>query len=186
MMATSSDHGQSAGTLAHGGPEHGAAAFPPFDPANVTPLLVWLVLTFGLLYLLMSKIALPQVANTLKARMAKISKDIADAHAARAESEAAAAALEKTIAEARSKAQVVAQETHARLHAETEAKRQGLEANLNSQLAAAEVRLADMKKQAMANVGTVAGDAAAAIITRITGKPADTAAITSALAADKG
>jgi len=185
-MATSSNQGQSEGTLAHGGPQHGKAAFPPFDPANVTPLLVWLALSFGLLYLLMSKIALPQVANILRARMGKISKDIADAHAARAESEQAAAALEKTIAEARSKAQVVAQQTHARLQAETEVKRQGLEANLNSQLAAAEVRLTEMKNQAMANVGTIAGEAAAAIITRITGKPADTAAITSALAADKG
>lgn len=184
-MATSSDHGQVEGTLAHGGQPHAKGPFPPFDPANLTPLLIWLVLTFGLLYLLMSKIALPQVANILQTRSAKIKKDISDAHAAREESERASAELEKTIAEARAKAQALAQETHARLNAETEAKRQGLEANLNAQLAAAEVQIAEMKKQAMSNVGTIAGDAAEAIIARLTGKPGDSKAISAALAADK-
>jgi F-type H+-transporting ATPase subunit b len=185
-MATTSDHGQVEGTLEHGGEPHGNGAFPPFDPANFSPLLIWLVLSFGLLYLLMSKIALPRVADILHRRAAKITGDIAEAHAARAESQRAAEALEKTIAEARAKAQALAQETHARLNAETEAKRQGLEANLNSQLAAAEARIAEKKAQAMANVGSIASDAAAAIVTRLTGKPADPKAIASALAADKG
>jgi F-type H+-transporting ATPase subunit b len=185
-MATSSDHGQVEGTLAHGGQPHGKSPFPPFDPANFTPLLIWLVLTFGLLYLLMSKIALPRVANILHTRSTKISGDIAEAHGLHAQSEEAAAALEKTLAEARAKAQALAQETHARLNAETEAKRQVLEANLNGQLGSAEAHIAEMKKQAMSNVGTIAGEAAAAIVARITGRPADTRAIAAALAADKG
>jgi F-type H+-transporting ATPase subunit b len=184
-MATTSDHGQVEGTLAHGGEPHGKGPFPPFDPANFTPLLIWLVLTFGLLYLLMSKIALPRVENILHTRSAKIRKDISDALAARGESERAAAELEKTIADARAKAQALAQETHARLNAETEAKRQGLEANLNAQLAAAEVQIGETKKQAMSNVGTIAGEAAAAIIAKLTGKPADSKAIASALSSDK-
>lgn len=185
-MATSSDHGQVEGTLAHGGEGHAKAPFPPFDPANLAPELIWLVLTFGFFYLLMSKVALPRVADILHTRRTKISKDIAEAHAARAESEQAAAALEKTIAEARAKAQALAQETHARLNSETEAKRQGLEANLSAQLAAAELKISEMKRQAMSNVGAIAGEAAAAIVARLTGKPADPKAIAAALTADKG
>ena len=67
-------------------------------------MLIWLSLSFGLLYLLMSKIALPRVESILHARADKIAKDIGEANAFRARSEEAAAAHDKTIADAKTKA----------------------------------------------------------------------------------
>lgn len=185
-MATSSDHGLVEGTETHAGAGHGDAAFPPFDPANLSPLLVWLALTFGLFYLLMSKVALPQVAGILETRRSKIGKDIAEAHKARAESQEAAAALEKTIADARAKALTLAQETQARLAAEADAKRKGLETTLNQQLVESEAKIGAMKAAAMSNVDTIAKDAAVAIVSRFTGKPADEKAVAAAIASTKG
>src|ERR1700736_4710406 len=94
------------GTPAGGG--HGETSFPPFDPVNFTPMLIWLSLSFGLLYLLMTKIALPRVESILHARAHKITKDIGEANAFRARSEEAAAAHDKTIAEAKAKALALA------------------------------------------------------------------------------
>ncbi len=185
-MATSTDHGLVEGTETHAGAGHGDAVFPPFDPANFTPLLIWLALTFGLFYLLMAKVALPQVADILHTRRGKISKDIHDAHALRAESQAAADALEKTLADARAKALTLAQETQAKLGAEAEAKRQGLESTLNAQIAASESKITAMKADAMANVDGIAKDAAAAIVAHLTGKPADEKAVAAAVASTKG
>lgn len=184
-MATSTDHAMVEGTETHAGTGHGGSAFPPFDPANLSPLLIWLALTFGLFYLLMAKVALPQVADILHARRGRISKDIKDAHALRGEAEAAAAALEKTLADARAKALTLAQETQAKLAVEADAKRHGLEANLNAQLVASESKIASMKAAAMANVDTIAKDAAAAIVAHLTGKPADERAITAAITSSK-
>ncbi|MCI0601295.1 MAG: F0F1 ATP synthase subunit B' [Beijerinckiaceae bacterium] len=164
---------------------HGDAAFPPFDPVNFTPMLVWLALTFGALYLLMAKVALPRVQDILQSRAHKISEDIAEADIFRARSEEASAAHDKLIADAKSKALALAQETHAKLHAETEAKRAALESELNGRLAASEAQIVEMKARAMTNVGSIANDAAAAIVQRITGKPADQAAIARAVAAIK-
>jgi F-type H+-transporting ATPase subunit b len=163
----------------------GETTFPPFDPANFTPLLVWLTLSFGLLYLLMSKIAVPRVENILHTRTNNITKNISEANALRAKAEAAAGAHEKTIADAKAKAVALAQETHVRLNAETETKRLALEAELNAKLAASEKQVQAMKAKAMGNVEAIASETAAAIVQHITGKPADQKAIAQAIATIK-
>jgi F-type H+-transporting ATPase subunit b len=163
------DHTTSTGMPGGG---QGETTFPPFDAVNFTPMLIWLSLSFGLFYLLMSKIALPRVESILHTRAHKITNDIAEANAFRAQSEEAAAAHDKTIGEAKAKALAVAQETRARLTAETEANRLALEAELNARLAASETQILAMKAAAMGNVEAIASEAAAAIVRRITGKPA--------------
>lgn len=183
-MASDEFEGHSAGTSAPGG-NHGEATFPPFDPANFSPTLIWLALTFGLLYLFMSRLALPRVENILKSRMDKISGDIGRANALRLKAEEAAAEHEKIAAEAKAKALALAQATHARLNAETEAKRVALEAELNARLSASEAQIHETAAKAMGNVEAIANEAAAAIVERITGRPADRKAIASAVGAVK-
>lgn len=184
-MAGNEQEGHIAGTGTPPGGGHGETSFPPFDPVNFTPILIWLTLTFGLLYLLMSKIALPRVESILHARAGTIAKDIGEANAFRAQSEEAAAAHDKTIAGAKAKALALAQETHARLNAETEANRLALEAELNARLAASEMQILAMKAAAMGNVEAIASEAAAAIVQKITGKPAGQEALARAIASNK-
>jgi len=146
-MASNEQEGHIAGTGTPAGGGHGETTFPPFDPVNFTPMLIWLSLSFGLFYLLMSKIALPRVESILHARAHKITKDIGEANAFRARSEKAAAAHDKTIADAKAKALALAQETHARLTAETEINRLALEAELNARLAASRRSLARWRRR---------------------------------------
>jgi F-type H+-transporting ATPase subunit b len=156
--------------------------FPPFDSTNFASLLVWLALTFGMLYWLMSRIAIPRVAGILEARHNKINADVLAAHAKRKDADQAAADYQKTLTDARTNAQSLAQETHARLAAEADTKRHALEADLAARLATAEKQIEDTKAKAMANVGQIAQETAAAIVEHITGKPADPAAIADAIA----
>jgi F-type H+-transporting ATPase subunit b len=159
--------------------------FPPFDPVNFLPELIWLALTFGALYIAMAKIALPRVHTILQARAHKISADIEDANKFRARSEEAAAAHEKLVNDGRSQALALAQQTHAKLLSETESKRAALESDLGARLAESEAQIVQMKARAMSNVETIASEAASAIVQRITGRPADGAAIARAFAALK-
>ena len=184
-MAGNEQEGHIAATGTPAGGGHGETSFPPFDPVNFTPILIWLSLSFGLLYLLMSKIALPRVESILRTRADKIANDIGEANAFRAQSEEAAAAHDKTLADAKAKALALAQETHARLNAETEANRLALEAELNARLAASETQILAMKAAAMGNVEAIASEAAAAIVQHITGKLADQEAIARAIATSK-
>jgi len=176
--------GTHAGTEVPGGPAH-EATFPPFDPNNFSAELIWLAITFGLIYYLMSKIALPRVGKILAARKDKIDSDLAAAGKAQEDAAAAAAAHEKTLAEAKGKAQAMGQAAHAEVQAQADARRAKLEAELNDKLAAAETQIASTKAAAMANVESIATDAASAILQHVTGKPADPAAVSAAIAATK-
>ena len=158
------------------------AAFPPFDPATFTSTIFWLVVTFGALYLIMSRTALPRVKDILKTRSARIHGDLAAARTMREEALAASQAYEKTLGEARSRSQALAAETRAKVKSQQDAKRLSLEADLNHKLQLAEARIADMKTAAMANVGQIATEAASAIVEHVTGRSADADAIARAIA----
>ena len=85
------------------------------------------------------------------------------------QSEAAAAAYEKALADARSRAQAIANETRDKFAAEAETKRKSLEAELHGKLADAEKQIAATKTSAMANVRGIAVDAASSIVERLIG-----------------
>ena len=167
------------GTQAPGG--HGPAPFPPFQKDTFASQLFWLALCFVALYVLMSKVALPRVGSILQARRDKIAGDLAEAQRFKEESEAAMAAYEKALTDARNRAQAIATEVRDKLMIEAETKRKTLEAELNVQLAAAERTIAATKTSAMANVRSVAADAAVAIVERLIGTRPPEAAVAQAV-----
>lgn len=158
-----------AGTEAHGGGHGGGGAFPPFDSSTFAGQILWLAIFFGLLYLLMSKVAIPRVANIVEGRAERIAGDLAEARRLRAESKAAGEAYEKALADARSKAQAIASETRERVSKEADDNRKRTEAELNARLEAAETQIGATKAQALSNVRVIAVDAASAIVERLAG-----------------
>ena len=79
----------------------------------------------------------------------------------------------QTLAEAKARAQALAQQTHDELHAETRPSATRSRPSSTRKLAAAESQIADTKTRAMGNVEGIARDAAAAIVEHLTGKPAE-------------
>lgn len=146
-----------------------ATNFPPFDVTTFPSQLIWLVVTFGALYLLMSRVALPRIATILEERHDRIADDIEEAGKLKAESEAAAQAYEQALASARSKAHGIATETRDKLAAEADAGRKALEAELTAKLTSAEEKIAATKAAAMANVRDIAVDTAGAIVNGLIG-----------------
>src|SRR5947207_2832106 len=143
--------------------------FPPFQKETFPSQLFWLALTFVALYLVLSRVALPQIGAIFQARRDRIDGDLAEAQKLRDESDAALAAYEKALAEARGRAQGIADETSHRLNAEAEERRKALESELNAKLAEAERTIAATKSAAMANVHAIAAEAATAIVERLVG-----------------
>src|SRR5271167_2296913 len=134
------------------GQDFGHANFPPFDPSTFPSQLLWLAISFGTLYYYMSKRFLPGVGAVIEARRARIAKDLDEATAMQQQADAAAAAHEKSLAEARAKAQGLAQASRDQLAADADAKRKALESELAAKLAAAEAQIAATRTQAMSNV----------------------------------
>ena len=171
-QATQAEVGREAG---------GHSSFPPFESGTFPSQLLWLAISFGALYYFMSKKALPKVGAVIQERKARIAKDLDEATAMQQQADAAAAAHQKALAEARAKAQGFAQAARDQLAAESEAKRKALDEELAAKFAAAESQIAATREQAMSNVAAIAKDAAAAIVERLIGRRAQTEAIAAAV-----
>jgi F-type H+-transporting ATPase subunit b len=158
-------------------------AFPPFNSQTFASQLVWLVITFVVLYVMLSKVALPRIGAIIENRQKQIDGDIADAGKLKVQSDEAIAAYEKALADARARAQLIANETRDRQAAEAAKIRKRIEDELNVKLADAEKSIAATKKAAMANVRGIAADAAKAIVERLIGSAPNDAAVDAAITA---
>ncbi|MCP5080157.1 MAG: F0F1 ATP synthase subunit B' [Alphaproteobacteria bacterium] len=155
---------------------------PQLDFATWPPQLIWLAITFGILYLVISKFALPKIGGTIESRQNRIASDLDEAQRLKDDSEKAIAAYEAALAEAKAKAHGIAQETRDTLKAEIEAERAALDAQLNERLAKAEASIAATKAEALKSVEQVASDAAGAIVSRLIGSKTTAAAVKKAIA----
>jgi F-type H+-transporting ATPase subunit b len=143
-------------------------AFPPFDGDTFPSQLLWLAITFGLLYYLMAKVALPRIAGILEDRRDRIATDLDMAERLKGESEDALTGYEKALAEARSKAFEIAEAARDAAKAAADAETAETEADLNRKLEGAEARIAGIKSKAMAEVGTIASDVTGTIVHALT------------------
>jgi F-type H+-transporting ATPase subunit b len=163
----------------------GHANFPPFETSTFPSQLFWLALAFGALYYYMSKRFLPAVGGVIEARRARIAKDLDEATAMQQKADAAAAAHQKQLADARAKAEALAQSTRDQLAAEAEARRKSVENELAAKLSASEGQIAASRSQAMSNVAAIAKETTGAIVERLIGKPADANVVADAVDAVK-
>jgi F-type H+-transporting ATPase subunit b len=171
-------HGGARGAAAHTEAEGGhKAPFPPFQKDTFASQLVSLVIVFVVLYLIVSRIALPRVGGVLDERQNTIEGDLAEAQKLKDDSDGALKAYEAELAQARSRAQAIGAETREKLNAVSEAERKTLEARLSLKLAEAEKTIASTREAAMSNVRGIAADAAAAIVQRLTGVIPDGASV---------
>ena len=100
---------------------------PQLNPLDWAPQLIWLLITFGMLYLLMVYVALPRIGGVIEARTAHIAKDLAAADKLRRQTEEAIAAYEQALAEAKQKAHTIIEEGRTQLKQETAKERAKLD-----------------------------------------------------------
>jgi F-type H+-transporting ATPase subunit b len=154
---------------------------PQLDASTFTAQLFWLVVWFGLLYLLMVKIGLPRIAVAIEARRERREDDLARARRLKSEAEEVSAAFQRTMSEARARAQAVIKEASDRLAAEAAERQRGLAAVLAEQIATAERRIAASKEEALIEVRGVAIDVGRSVVEKLTGSPPDAAKMTAAV-----
>jgi F-type H+-transporting ATPase subunit b len=156
--------------------------FPPFNKETFVSQFVWLAIFFIALYVIISRVAIPRIGGIVEARRDHIAQDLAEANSFKEQSDAALKAYEASLAEARGRAQALANETRERLNAEAEKARHALEAELNAKLTKAEEIIAATKTAAMANVEGIAIEIATTIVERLIGAPPNARAVESAVA----
>ena len=142
---------------------------PQLVIADFSPQLVWLVISFVILYFVMSKIALPRIGEVLEERQDRITSDLEKAESLRGEADDAIKAYETALAEARASAHETAQAARDEMNAKAEAKRGEVEAKLAGQMAEADSRIAAAREEAVGHIRTVATDTAKTVTSRLIG-----------------
>jgi F-type H+-transporting ATPase subunit b len=155
---------------------------PQFDFSTALPQIVWLILTFGVLFLVM-RLMLPRVERVVETRARTIGDDLGAAEAARDEAARVDAEYQAGLASARSDALGVVGEAKAAAARETEARMKVVAADVDSRIAAAEDRIAGLRDEAMGKLDAVAAEATADIVERLTGERPNTADAAKAVAA---
>lgn len=149
---------------------HESGGLPQFQFEHWGGQIVWLLLTFAVLYFLMAKVFVPRLRKVLDTRAQTIADAVTQARNAQDEAKAQAEAARAEVAEARAAAHRAGAEAKARAAAES-AKRQAAEdERLNALTAAAETRIRAARDKAMTNVGSIAADTAQAMIQKLTGE----------------
>jgi F-type H+-transporting ATPase subunit b len=142
---------------------------PQLDPDTFSPQLIWLAITFIGLYFVMARMALPRIGNAIEHRRDRIANDLDQAQALKEATDRAIASYEERMAQARSNAHAMAQETRQKLKDEVDGERARIAAELAAKVAAAEKRIAKVKSAALDDMQKVAGDLAGDIVARLIG-----------------
>ena len=156
---------------------------PQLNPLDWAPQIIWLVITFSILYVLMKRVALPRIGSVIEARHARIAGDIEAADKLRRETQEAIAAYEQALAEAKARAHAIAQEANNKLKDEVAAERAAFERDLAARLAEAEKRILQAKTSALKDVNEVASETASEIVRSLIGMAPSKPEVSAAVAA---
>lgn len=149
------------------------AGMPQLDFHSFTPQLVWLAIAFLALYLIMSRMAVPAIADTMAKRQAKIQGDLDAAEKANEETRALVAAYEKSLADSREAARGVTRQQGEADAGVASAQLGQLQDRLAAQIADAEKRIAKQRDEVMAGLEQMANEIAQGAYAKLAGQPAD-------------
>ena len=151
---------------------------PQFFVEDFAPQIVWLAISFALLYWLMSRIALPRIADVLQARQERVASDLDKAQQFREQADKALAEYEAALQSAREQARQILGEAQAAFAAAAEKRHGEVADRLAAEAAAAAGRIDAAKTAALAEVSGVAAELVQNAAERLVGiqVPADEAA----------
>jgi F-type H+-transporting ATPase subunit b len=156
-------------------------SFPPLDPTTFPSQLLWLAITFGLLYVLVRRLISPRVGSVIEERHNRVKGDIALAEEIRADTQVALARYTQAVADARSNASQVANDMRQKVKLEVEKEQANIEAEITARISEAEKRIAAAKARALASVGEIANEVTSAIVSKLIDEEVTTDEVKSAL-----
>ena len=158
------------------------AGMPQLDPSHFPNQVFWLLVTLTVMYVVLSRVALPRIGGTLAHRKGTIAADLAAAEELKQKVVAADKAYHEALAAARIAADKIVAAAKAEIDADLAKAIAKSDAEIAAQTAESSKRIEEIRAGTAEAVTTVAKDTAAELVAALGGK-ADGAAITAAVAA---
>lgn len=156
---------------------------PQFDSTTFEPQLAWLLLTFVVLYFMVSRVALPKLTKVLENREERIADDLDTAERLRDEAETVKGVYETALAEARKNAHDTALKAKEELQAVFAAAQSDLEAKIAADAATAEAVIQAAKDEALKGLEALASDVTGELVAKLSGETVDQTTVDKAVSA---
>jgi F-type H+-transporting ATPase subunit b len=157
-----------------------APGMPQLDFSTWGNQIFWLVITLVVIYMILSRIALPRIAAVLAERQGTITNDIAAAEDLKVKAKEAEAAYDKALVDARAEAHKIVAQAKADIQGDLDAAIAKADAEIAAKAAESEKAIGEIRAGALDAVREVAADTAKEIVAALGGK-ADAKSVKSAV-----
>ena len=154
-----------------------SGGMPQLNPEFWVSQIVWLVLTFGFLYLVLSKLILPKISENLESRKSQILENIETAENQREESEKKLKEFEKIILESKLEAKNYFNEARRKILEDINSKRLALEKDIDEEISAAEHEVNNLKIGSHEKIRNIAVETSSELIKQLIGEEANNSSI---------
>jgi F-type H+-transporting ATPase subunit b len=168
-----------AGSAAFAGAALAASKMPQMNFADSLTLtqVIWMAAIMIAFYFLMARWALPRIGGVIETRKQRIASDLEAALAARREADRTVAELDRAIREAHEESRAVIDRTMAEAKDKARAEADMLHGRLETELARAKEEIEQTRREAVAVIRPVVEEVTRALVERLTGRPAERAAV---------
>ena len=156
-----------------------SGGMPQLNPEFWISQIVWLVITFGALYVILSKVILPKISNNLESRRSQILENIEIAEKQREESEEKLKEFDKIILNSKLEAKNLFNEARQKVLNEIDKKRSEMEKNLEEEISSAEKEIQSLNNNSAENIKKIATETSLSLIQQLIGEEINKESISS-------
>ena len=155
-----------------------SGGMPQLDPEFWFSQIFWLIITFGILYLVLSKIILPKISDNLENRKSQVLENLELAEKQRNESEAKLKEFDNIILKSKIEAKNLFNESRKNLLDDINNKRQKLEGEIDKEVEIIEAEIEDLKKKSPDKINKIAIETSEDLINQLIGVNVNNSSIT--------
>ena len=146
-----------------------SGGMPQLDPEFWISQIFWLVLTFGVLYIVLSKLILPKISANLELRKSQIQDNIEAAEKQRKDSESKLKEYDDIIFKSKLEAKNIFKDSREKVIKDINNKKETLENQINEEIEKAEKEIEVVKKSAPEKINKIAIEASSELVKKLIG-----------------
>ena len=154
-----------------------SGGMPQLNPEFWVSQIFWLILTFGILYIVLSKLILPKISNNLESRKSQILENIEAAEKQREDSESKLKEYEKIISKSKLEAKNIFNQAREKALKDIGKKRVTLDKQIDDEIYKAEQEILAFRKNAPEKINKIAIETSSELIQKLIGTDVNSSSI---------
>ena len=154
-----------------------SGGMPQLNPEFWISQIFWLIITFGVLFIVLTKVILPKISDNLETRKSQILENIETADKQKEESQKKIDEYEKIILDSKIKAKNFFNEAREKILEDINKKRNALEKDLDEEIISVENELSEFRNKSGEKINKIAAETSAELIKELIGEEVNSSSI---------